>query len=229
MIRLIMKLIHVSAAMSLDGHIDDQTDHRLCLSTEEDLHDMYIARSKCDAVLVGANTLRKDNPSLTCHSPELTAQRLQRGQSAEPTRVTVTHSGNLDPESEFFMRGQSEKIILCPGHSTISIDKKLASAAKIIMIKDINAKNIVTTLEKYGIQSLFVEGGTSILTMFLSEGMFHRLRLAIAPFFVGSRQAPMLLNDAIFKNNDKNRLRIASVHNLGNMAVLDMINDNFIG
>ena len=224
-----MKLIQVSAAMSLDGYIDDQSANRLHLSTDEDLQDMYAARSLCDAILVGANTIRLDNPSLSCHLPELITQRELRGQKSEPTKVTVTRSGNLEADADFFVRGDGEKIILCPMNSTISINKQLANVAKIIMVKDINAANIVATLEKYGIQSLFVEGGTSILTMFLSEGIFHRLRLAVAPFFVGSTKAPSLLNDALFKNNEKNKLRITSVRNLGNMAVIDMVNDHYAG
>ncbi len=125
------------------------------------------------------------------------------------------------------MQGDTQKIILCPVHSTMTINKQLATAAKVLMVEKIDANSIVRTLEKFGIQSLFVEGGTSILTMFLSEGIFHRLRLAIAPFFIGSSAAPRLLNDAIFKNNNNNRLRIASVKNLGNMAVLDIINDGY--
>jgi 5-amino-6-(5-phosphoribosylamino)uracil reductase len=224
-----MKLIYVSAAMSLDGHIDDQSVNRLRLSTDEDLHDMYAARSLCDAILVGANTIRLDNPSLSCHLPELITERELRGQEPEPIKVTVTRSGNLDADADFFTRGSGQKIIICPMHSTISISKPLANAAKIIMVKDLNAANIVATLEKFGINSLFVEGGTAILTMFLSQGVFSRLRLAVAPFFVGANKAPTLLNDAIFKNTDKNRLRIAAVRNLGNMAVIDMVNDSYIG
>ncbi len=225
-----MKFIQISAAMSLDGHIDGvQSASRLRLSSDEDLQDMYASRALCDAILVGANTIRRDNPSLSCHLPDLITLRELRGQPPEPIKVTITRSGNLDANSEFFARGNGEKIILCPMHSTISINKQLAYAAKTIMVKDMNATNIVATLEKYGIKSLFVEGGTSVLTMFLSEGVFHRLRLAIAPFFVGNSEAPSFLDDAMFKNNEKNRLRIAAVRNLGNTAVLDIVNDSYAG
>ncbi len=225
-----MKLIQISAAMSLDGHIaGGDSAQRLRLSSDEDLQDMYSYRALCDAILVGANTVRKDNPSLSCHLPELITERELRGQPPDPIKVTLTRSGNLEASSDFFTRGSGEKIILCPMHSTISINKDLAYTAKMIMVKEMNAAGIVATLEKFGVKSLFVEGGTSVLTMFLSQGVFHRLRLAISPFFVGNSKAPSLVNDAVFKNIDKNRLRIASVRNIGNMAVLDIVNDSYAG
>jgi 5-amino-6-(5-phosphoribosylamino)uracil reductase len=222
-----MKLIQISAAISLDGHIDDESANRLRLSSDEDWQDMYATRSLCDAILVGANTIRKDNPSLSCHLPELIAQRISRGQTPESIKVTITRTGNLQPEAKFFAQGNGQKIILCTTDSAYSVSQQLHKTAKTIMVKNINAASIVATLEEQGIQSLFVEGGTSILTMFLSAGIFHQLRLAIAPFFVGSSKAPAFLHDAIFKNNEKNKLRIASVRNLGNMAIIDMINDNY--
>lgn len=219
-----MKLIHVSAAMSLDGRIDDRSSQRLVLSSPEDLQDMYAARANCDAILIGANTIRRDNPSLLLHPPELTEARVKRGQIADLIKVTITTSGDLDPKANFFSKGNAQKFVIC----TSAGANKLSAVAKIVPIREVTAENIIRALEKFGINSLFVEGGTSILTMFLSEGIFHRLRLAIAPFFVGDSLAPALVADVNFKNETNNRLRIASMRNLGNMAVLDIINEDYI-
>src|ERR1700722_6102461 len=99
-----MKLIHISAAMSLDGRIDDSSKRRLILSSPEDLTDMYTQRAKCDAILIGANTIRKDNPSLLL-PPELTQARINRGQPPELIKVTITKSVDLDPQANFFSKG----------------------------------------------------------------------------------------------------------------------------
>jgi 5-amino-6-(5-phosphoribosylamino)uracil reductase len=222
-----MKLIHVSAAMSLDGRIDDRSAQRLVLSSPEDLQDMYKVRANCDAILIGANTIRRDNPSLLFQSQELMAERVKRGQSAELIKVTVTDSGDLDPIANFFSKGEAQKFIICPSASRTTVSQKLSTVAKILPVQKVTAINIIRALETVGINSLFVEGGTSILTMFLSQGIFHRLRLAIAPFFVGDSLAPALIDDAKFINSAQNRLRIASMHNLGNMAVIDIINEDY--
>jgi 5-amino-6-(5-phosphoribosylamino)uracil reductase len=222
-----MNLIHVSAAMSLDGRIDDRSAQRLVLSSQEDLDDMHKDRANCDAILIGANTIRRDNPSLLFHSQELIAQRIKRGQTAELIKVTITNSGDIDPSASFFSRGNTPKLVICPTASSKKVSDKLSRVATILPIQEVTAGNIVHTLKIAGINSLFVEGGTSLLTMFLSQGIFHRFRLAIAPFFVGDNLAPSLIGDAVFTNNANNRLRIASMRNLGNMIVVDLINEAY--
>ena len=222
-----MELIHISAAMSLDGRIDDRSARRLVLSSPEDLQDVYAARANCDAILIGANTIRRDNPSLTFHSLELVEERLKRSQTADLIKVTVTDSGDIDPAASFFAKGNTQKFVICPAANSKMVSQKLSTVAKVLPVQEMTAKNIVLALQNVGINSLFVEGGTSILTMFLSQGIFHRLRLAVAPFFAGDNLAPAFIADAKFQNGAKNRLRIASMRNLGNIAVLDIINEDY--
>lgn len=58
-----MKVI-VSTAVSSDGYLDDRSPDRLILSTPEDWAEVHRLRAACDAILVGAETIRRDNPSL---------------------------------------------------------------------------------------------------------------------------------------------------------------------
>lgn len=57
-------IVWASAAVSLDGYIDDTTSRRLVLSGTKDWEQVRALRAECDAVLVGAETIRKDNPAL---------------------------------------------------------------------------------------------------------------------------------------------------------------------
>ena len=92
----------LSAAMSADGYIDDASSTRLVLSDEADLDRVDELRAASDAILVGAETLRADNPRLLVRSPARRQRRLELGRAASPRRVTITRSGALEPRARFF-------------------------------------------------------------------------------------------------------------------------------
>ena len=72
----------LSAAMSADGHIDDASDRRLVLSDAVDLDRVDEVRAGCDAILVGAETIRRDNPRLRIRSADRERERVARGSAA---------------------------------------------------------------------------------------------------------------------------------------------------
>src|SRR5262245_44525017 len=74
----------LSCAMSVDGYIDDTSPDRLLLSNEADFDRVDSVRAECDAIMIGANTLRRDNPRLLVNSPERRAAREARGLPAYP-------------------------------------------------------------------------------------------------------------------------------------------------
>ncbi|NEC29873.1 5-amino-6-(5-phosphoribosylamino)uracil reductase, partial [Streptomyces sp. SID8111] len=89
------------AAVSLDGFLDDTGPERLLLSGAADFDRVDEVRASCDAILVGAGTLRADNPRLLVNSAERRAARVADGRPAYPLKVTVSGSGDLDPEAQF--------------------------------------------------------------------------------------------------------------------------------
>ena len=197
--------VYVSVAASLDGYIDDRSGQRLVLSSPEDLADVRAAREQCDALLVGAETVRRDDPSL---------------RSPNAARVTVTQSGNLDPGLRFF-DGSTRTIVLTGTQGAQALRARIGDRAEIVVIEGFDPATIIAALADRGLRSLFVEGGSRILTAFLGAGAFDRLRLAIAPFFVGDAEAPRLVNAASFLNDVKHRLVLRGVRALGDMAVLE--------
>lgn len=166
--------ITLSAAVTADGYLDDTTPRRLMISTPGDWAEACRLRTEHDAILVGAETLRRDNPALVRHNKPT---RHKARPSADIAKATLTSSGRLAPDLRFFTEGDGAKYVFAP-HDL----PELAGAAEVIPCDGgITACKIVTELEKRGIRRLLVEGGARVLHMFLDEGMADTVRLAVNP------------------------------------------------
>jgi 5-amino-6-(5-phosphoribosylamino)uracil reductase len=95
----------LSCAMSLDGCLDGTGEDRLVLSGQADLDRVDAERAAADAILVGAGTIRRDDPRLLVRSARRQAGRRARGRPPQPAGVTITASGDLDPAARFFRGG----------------------------------------------------------------------------------------------------------------------------
>ena len=98
----------LSCAMSLDGCLDGTGEDRLVLSGAADLDRVDAERAAADAILVGAGTIRRDDPRLLVRSARRQAERRARGRPSQPAGITVTASGDLDPAARFFTRDAGE-------------------------------------------------------------------------------------------------------------------------
>ena len=201
----------ISAAISLDGFLDDDAPERLVLSSEEDFAEVRRLRANFDAILVGAETIRRDNPSL-------------RASGKQPRRVTITRSGVVSREARFFAVEGPRSVVLAPHGAADDLLARIGDLADVVSLERDDAFGIVATLESLGIRRLFVEGGARVLTGFLSAGLFTRLRLSIAPFFLGGRGRAHFVEPATFRHDKDRRLHLVGVRNLGNCAVLDLEN-----
>lgn len=185
---LFMKII-LSVATSADHYIDDMTTERLRLSTPSDWAEVYRLRAECDAILIGGETLRRDNPTLGLKSSELIQSRVACGQEAEPVRVIVSGRGEISSSLNIFHRGAGRVIIFS------NIERpELHDLAEVIVSDVVDPAFIITELEKRSISSLFVEGGAKILDLFLSSNMVNELRVALNPtIVVGDTSAPCFI------------------------------------
>jgi len=170
----------LSTTTSIDGYLDDSSDHRLILSSEEDRYEVHRLRSQVDAILIGAETLRKDNPFLNIRYPDL-----QTGRS--PIKVVVTNSGELDPIANFFCEGDCKKIVFC-GPSTPPAKLAILSEVAVVVpaVTNITATSILQHLLSIGVTSLLVEGGAKIQNMFFFEHCVDILRFGVAPLILGN-------------------------------------------
>ena len=169
--------VTLSAAVTADGYMDDDSPRRLIISTPGDWEEVYRLRAAHDAILAGAETLRRDDPSLLVRDQAARARRVQAGLKPDIAKVTLTRSGGLSPRLRFFTAGDADRYVFSPGEIT-----GLQNIATVISTSEaITAKYIVTELEKRGVERLLVEGGASVLRMFLAEGMADTVRRAVNP------------------------------------------------
>jgi len=193
----------LSCAVSLDGRLDDASPERLLLSNDADFDRVDALRASSDAILVGAGTVRADNPRLLVRSAQRRSARLARGESASPLRVVLSVSGELDPSAAVFRAQPSDSGSAEPVETTV------VSGA---------FGDILDDLAKRGVRRLMVEGGASVLTHLLAADLADELDIATAPFVVGDPAAPRAFGDATYPQSPRRRMILADSRSLGDVV-----------
>lgn len=211
----------LSVAASVDGYIDDNTDERLLLSNDEDFDRVDEERAGVDAILVGANTIRRDNPRLLVRSDDRRKRRVDAGLAETPIKVTLSATGDLDPSSKFFSTGDGDKLVYVP---SAAVSKASASVGRVSTIVDAGPKVdpafILDDLGDRGVKRLMVEGGGRIHTLFLSSDLADEIHLVVAPFFIGDSIAPRFVGDAAYPQSPSRRMTLAEVRQIGDVVLL---------
>lgn len=211
----------LSVAASLDGYIDDTTEERLLLSNDEDFDRVDDVRSSVDAILVGATTIRADNPRLMVRSEERREKRVADGKSTTPIKVTITSGGDLDPASKFFATGETDKIVYTTSTAADSLTTRLGEVATVVGVGEaVTPEAVLEDLAERGVQRLMVEGGGTVHTMFLTAGLADELHLVFAPFLLGDATAPRFVNPGGFPQNPAHRMRLAETRQIGDCVLL---------
>src|ERR1700683_1415172 len=122
----------LSCAMSLDGYLDDASEQRLFLSGAADRDRVDELRAGSDAILVGAGTVRADNPRLLLRSQARREARIARAASPDPVRVVISGSGELDPEVRLFRSGQAGPLVYVSAGRVVMARERLGGVAEVV-------------------------------------------------------------------------------------------------
>ncbi len=210
----------LSVAASVDGYIDDAGPRPLVLSGDADRDRVDQVRAESDAILVGATTLRRDDPRLLVNSPERRAAREARGLPPYPLKVTITGSGDLDPGLRFWHHG-GDKLVYCPDPVVPKLRERLGGLADVAGLgADLDLAALLADLHDRGVGRLMVEGGGTVHTQFLTAGLADEIHLAVAPFFIGDPAAPRFVNAGAFANGPGDRMILAEARTVGDVALL---------
>ncbi|SDC59133.1 5-amino-6-(5-phosphoribosylamino)uracil reductase [Streptomyces sp. LaPpAH-199] len=213
----------LSAAVSIDGHLDTRPgEARLMLSNKEDFDRVDSVRASVDAILLGAATLRADNPRLLVNSEDRRASRIAAGQPEYPLKVTITGTGDLDPNWKFWHHG-GDKLVLAVGDTAAA--KAHSNLGDLATVQSIPAKGtwpaVLDVLgDVYAVKRLMVEGGGTIHTQLLEAGIADELQLVIAPLLVGQPDAVRMLGSANYPGGPTSRLRLLEARQIGDVVLL---------
>jgi 5-amino-6-(5-phosphoribosylamino)uracil reductase len=211
----------LSCGISIDGYLDSATEKRLALSNSADFDRVDAVRASADAVLVGANTVRNDNPRLLVKSQARREERVARGLPPSPIKVTLTATGQLDPCADFFTTGEIEKVVYCASAVLDQARDRLGSLATVVDGgQPMNMRRVSEDLHARGVQRLMVEGGGTVLTQFLTGDLVDELHLVVAPLFVGDSRARRLVDDGRFPWNPRRRGMLAEARQIGDVVLL---------
>ena len=206
--------IILSAAISLDGKITTRTGDSK-LSSKKDLIRLHKLRSKVDAILIGKNTVKKDNPLLTV--------RYCKGKN--PTRIILDSSGTISINSKILQTSNRVKTI-------ITVSKKIPKKnlqklekfpVDVIVIGEdrVNVKSLLQNLGTKKIKTILLEGGGSINWEFIKNNLVDEFFITITPYVLGGTDAISLVQgkgfDTILKST---KLRLISIRRLQNDVVL---------
>ena len=219
----------LSCAMSMDGYLDSAAPHKLAMSNPADFDRVDQLRADSDAIMVGASTIRRDDPRLLVRSDERQLVRLAAGKSGSPTKVTVTASGDLPPESAFFTEGDVEKLVYCPRWSARTLEGALGHVATVVPLASrVTMTDVLDDLASRGVERLMVEGGGRLHTQFLVDELVDELQLVVAPFFVGESRAPRFVEPGRCPWTSSHRATLADTRRIGDVVLLQYaLSDRF--
>lgn len=210
----------LSVAVSIDGYIDDAGPDRLLLSNAADFDRVDALRAASDAILIGAGTLRSDNPRLLVNSDDRRVQRVAVGKPEYPLRVIVSASGDLDAALRLWRFG-GERVIYTTDSGRARIGDRFAGIAEVVSLgAAIDFAALLDDLGGRGVDRLMVEGGGSIHTAFLAADLVDEISMAVAPIVVGDPAAPRFLGPADFPGGSQHRMQLAEVSRIGDVALL---------
>lgn len=200
--------------MSLDGRIATFSGDSE-LSSKKDKARVHKLRSRVDAILVGKNTVIRDDPLLTV--------RLAKGQN--PTRIILDSSASIPLNSKILKTCPKVPTIIAVSKKTPR--RRLAGLEKLpVQIvaageRTVNLRVLMRALLKKNIKTVLVEGGGTVNWSFIKAGLFDELYLAVSPLIVGGTRAVSLVEGRGFKTvKSSARLRLDSVERLDDHLVL---------
>ena len=178
-------------AMTLDGKIATSNGHSTWVTNELARSYVHQLRSTCDAVIVGGNTVRHDNPRLTSH------QNLSSNcPNPNPLRVVMSRSLDLPAKARLWYTPEAATLVLTQGNPNPQLQKHLSrQGVEVVSLPELTTTAAMAYLYERDLLSVLWECGGTLAARAIAEGAVQKVLAFIAPKIVGGHHAPSPVED----------------------------------
>ena len=181
-------LVQVKYAMSLDGKIATRSGDARWISGEESRRWVHRLRQQVDAVMVGANTARRDDPQLTARDDA------GRPMPRQPLRVVTDSNASLPSGSQMLRQPGETLVAAATGAPAAAVAELRAAGAEVAALprnnKGVDLTALLRLLGQREVTDVLAEGGGELVASLLEQGLADKVHAFITPIMIGGREAP---------------------------------------
>ncbi|MEH2290851.1 bifunctional diaminohydroxyphosphoribosylaminopyrimidine deaminase/5-amino-6-(5-phosphoribosylamino)uracil reductase RibD [Nostoc sp.] len=176
-------------AMTLDGKIATTSGHSAWVTSQEARNEVHLVRAACDAIIVGGNTVRQDNPYLTSHHLE----------AHNPLRVVMSRHLNLPPSAHLWQTADAPTLVLTQkGANPDFQELLLKQGVEVVELASLVPDKAMAYLYERGFCSVLWECGGTLAASAIAQGAVQKVLAFIAPKIIGGNIAPTPVGDLGF-------------------------------
>lgn len=181
-------------AMTLDGKIATTAGHSTWITQEIARSHVHRLRATCDAVIVGGNTVRRDNPHLTTHH-----QTDSHQPPNNPLRVVLSRTLDLPQTAHLWETDVAPTMVLTQGHPNSDGQAYLEQqGVEVVNLDELTPQTVMSYLGQKELLSVLWECGGTLSARAIADGSVQKVLAFIAPKIVGGQNAPSPVGDLGF-------------------------------
>ena len=212
--------VTLKAAQTLDGKIADIKGNSKWISSIESTRHVHAIRAQYDAILIGSGTVTRDDPQLTV--------RLTEGRN--PRRIIVDSNLIIKTTNKVLVNNQDSNLILITSRNSLEkkrkIKKLISLGAHIIYSKyegngKLDLKYVLKELGKLNLNSILVEGGSTLFTSFIQQNLYDNFLIFLSPKIIGNG-IPLTGDLGIQNIRDIHKLKLVNTEKIGDDVLIEL-------
>ncbi len=173
-------------AMTLDGKIAATGGHSAWVTSPDARHEVHQLRAACDAVIVGGNTVRRDNPLLTTHGVA----------DHNPLRVVMSRKLDLPAQAKLWNTSEANTLVFTAPEADMERRASLETqGVEVLVLPDLTPSAVFRQLYDRGLLSVLWECGGTLAARAIADGAVQKILAFIAPKLIGGVAAPSPIGD----------------------------------